>query len=491
MGGMKTSPPTSNVPGSDSAPDAPGLPGVGGLCLRRLAVSNPLVAVFLSVVCARIWVTLVFVNPGAAVAAPLSHDLFDVAFALSNCAVACFARRLVPLSGGRWSHLATLCGMAAVSTVFAVGLRGGLPDGLEVAASLLGGASYAMFLLLNAEIYASMSLLRIVLYLSGTRVVSSFLMFLFETADGLRLAVLLAVLPFLAVGLGRMAYRSLPALDRQPTVWAPFSYPWKIVAIVAIFSFAYGLHRAAFAEGAGQHASLSTALAMGAVFLSAYFFSSRLDVATLCRAPAPLMTCGLLLMPTSWLFGQVVSSYLISIAYTLATMSMGVLIYDMAKRAGVPVAPLVAASNAMQGFVVAGSFVSRAAQHALPGGAVSGGVVGGLVCVVLVAAFFLLFSERELSARWGIEVLSRASLDEGSSPDRLALRCDEVARAFGLTSREAEVLRELARRKQTDAIARDLVIAPGTLKVHMRHVYEKLGVHSRDELSRLLGLDGR
>ncbi len=196
-------------------------------------------------------------------------------------------------------------------------------------------------------------------------------------------------------------------------------------------------------------------------------------------------------MPTSWLFGQVVSSYLISIAYTLATMSMGVLIYDMAKRTGVPVAPLVAASNAMQGFVVAGSFVSRAAQHALPGSAVSGGVVGGLVCVVLVAAFFLLFSERELSARWGIEVLSRASLDEGSSPDRLALRCDEVARAFGLTSREAEVLRELARRKQTDAIARDLVIAPGTLKVHMRHVYEKLGVHSRDELSRLLGLDGR
>ena len=33
---------------------------------------------------------------------------------------------------------------------------------------------------------------------------------------------------------------------------------------------------------------------------------------------------------------------------------------------------------------------------------------------------------------------------------------------------------------------RNLVIAPGTLKAHTRHIYEKLGVHSREELYALL-----
>lgn len=489
MGAMKTQTTRPSVPdspegGPASAPLATRRPSR----LRLPTVSNPLVAVFVGVVCARVWITLVFADPGTAVGAgPFSHDVFDVAFTLLNCAVALLARRLVPLSSHRWTGGVALIGMFAVSVAFSVGLYIALPGCLAVAFALLGGVSYAVFLLLNAEAYAGMSLLRIVLVLSGTRVTSSFLTFLFETADAPRLTALLCVLPLLAVGSCRAAYLSLPVLDRQPSLWAPFSYPWKIFAIVAIFSFAYGLHRTSLADGAGQHASLSTALAMGAVFLSVYFFSDRLDVAALCRAPVPLMICGLLLMPTSWLFGQVASSYLISIAYTLATMSMGVLVYDMAKRTGVPVVPLMAVSNAMQGFVVAGASVSRVVQHTLSSAA-AGGAVGALTCVVLAVSFLLLFSERELASRWGIEVLARASLDDDAVPDRLALRCDEVARTFGLTPREAQVLLELARRRPTDAIARDLVIAPGTLKVHKRHVYEKLGVHSRDELAELLGL---
>ena len=38
-------------------------------------------------------------------------------------------------------------------------------------------------------------------------------------------------------------------------------------------------------------------------------------------------------------------------------------------------------------------------------------------------------------------------------------------------------------------IARKLVIANGTAKSHIRHVYKKLGVHNRGELFEIFSLD--
>jgi DNA-binding NarL/FixJ family response regulator len=51
----------------------------------------------------------------------------------------------------------------------------------------------------------------------------------------------------------------------------------------------------------------------------------------------------------------------------------------------------------------------------------------------------------------------------------------------GLTPREQEVLRLMARGHSEETIARELGIALNTVKVHRRHLYDKLGVHSRVE----------
>ena len=49
----------------------------------------------------------------------------------------------------------------------------------------------------------------------------------------------------------------------------------------------------------------------------------------------------------------------------------------------------------------------------------------------------------------------------------------------GLTDREVDVLRLLARGLTKKEIARALVIAPGTAHTHTVHIYEKLGVSTR------------
>ena len=58
----------------------------------------------------------------------------------------------------------------------------------------------------------------------------------------------------------------------------------------------------------------------------------------------------------------------------------------------------------------------------------------------------------------------------------------------GLTRREREVLALLADGLTNDEIARRLFISVTTVKVHVRHIFEKLGVRTRTQAA-LVGAD--
>jgi len=50
---------------------------------------------------------------------------------------------------------------------------------------------------------------------------------------------------------------------------------------------------------------------------------------------------------------------------------------------------------------------------------------------------------------------------------------------LGLTDRELEILDWVARGKTNREIAALLVVSPHTVRKHLEHAYEKLGVHTR------------
>jgi DNA-binding CsgD family transcriptional regulator len=52
-----------------------------------------------------------------------------------------------------------------------------------------------------------------------------------------------------------------------------------------------------------------------------------------------------------------------------------------------------------------------------------------------------------------------------------------------LTPAELEVVRLAGEGLRNDAIARRLFIAPGTVKVHLSHIFAKLGIATRAELA--------
>ena len=57
---------------------------------------------------------------------------------------------------------------------------------------------------------------------------------------------------------------------------------------------------------------------------------------------------------------------------------------------------------------------------------------------------------------------------------------------YGLTAREMEVFRLIAKGYSRPAICEELFISESTARSHAHHIYQKMGIHSRDELIALL-----
>ena len=81
-----------------------------------------------------------------------------------------------------------------------------------------------------------------------------------------------------------------------------------------------------------------------------------------------------------------------------------------------------------------------------------------------------------------------ATISVSIEPTTPTERIDLCVRAFGLTAREAEVVRGVARGLDTASIAAELNLAPYTVQDHLKSVFTKTGVNSRrDLLPRLVG----
>lgn len=104
-------------------------------------------------------------------------------------------------------------------------------------------------------------------------------------------------------------------------------------------------------------------------------------------------------------------------------------------------------------------------------------IVSTAVLIVVVLAMYLL--------RDGAPAV-RATHSNGGRDQLGSAQLDEMAREFGLSPRETEVFQLLARGRSLPVIMKELTIAKGTAQTHVRHVYEKTNVHTKQELIDLI-----
>jgi DNA-binding CsgD family transcriptional regulator len=75
-----------------------------------------------------------------------------------------------------------------------------------------------------------------------------------------------------------------------------------------------------------------------------------------------------------------------------------------------------------------------------------------------------------------------AGIEGGDASSALLAYCQELAQDHGLTPREAEILGLIAMGRSAKYIAEELVISLNTTRTHVKHVYEKLNIHAKQEL---------
>lgn len=100
-----------------------------------------------------------------------------------------------------------------------------------------------------------------------------------------------------------------------------------------------------------------------------------------------------------------------------------------------------------------------------------------IVFAALVGSMYL-SSNDNMKSGWGSISL------KGEAPvfDTYERSCRVVGMNAGLTPREAAVLPYLARGRDKQFISEALGISKGTVKTHVKHIYQKTGVHTQQEL---------
>lgn len=101
----------------------------------------------------------------------------------------------------------------------------------------------------------------------------------------------------------------------------------------------------------------------------------------------------------------------------------------------------------------------------------------------MMTAAFLLYATIVLGR--SIILYSKGpDLDEGLGirSENIVADCDSIGKEYKLTPREIEVLKELAYGHASSYIAEVLCISNNTVRSHMKNIYKKLGISSRQEL---------
>lgn len=357
------------------------------------------------------------------------------------------------------------------------------------AATALGGA---ILFCLWAEVYSQMGSTQIVVYGAGSCLVAFGLYALVSMMMHPYAVFATALLPIGSFACVVSSFVLVPH-EAARSKAARYAVPWKIVAIMALAGFASGLAGSVLLNPDGQgavHRIWATGVA-GAVILGlALLRPEKFDARFLAQACVPLALAACVLMPAAWSNAGFAVSFLVKLAYVWFTIFALMLLANLAFRFGVPTLRMFAIARAcsegaiflgvtMRGFLQSSGLSQDGTVLLISACA---GVVAVCVCVLLWR------SERAVNADWGAAGIEVASGERVMGPrERLIVRCEQLAQMHALTARETEVLTLIAQRKTRSEIEQELFLSQNTVKTHVRHIYAKLGIHSRSDVYELVG----
>jgi len=283
--------------------------------------------------------------------------------------------------------------------------------------------------------------------------------------------------------------RKVPsALDlsiTQPRSFLPFSH----VLFISVFVFraAYGFSLAFNMENGMPPLTLFAFLPIAVVALQAVFSKRVRPADILYQVASLLIAAGLLAVPLPQFVGTTVPNMLTAAGADCFWVLMYYTLACIGRR------NIAQAIPAFGWALFAGSFgtlMGTSFGYALN---TLGGIDPTHVDLAIAVVVLLFFAYNVIVLRafsfeatvQGVEPIREvqaAPVEPGVEVDPIGRQCARVSAAFGLTEREADVMALLAHSRNVPFITDELVISRNTIKTHIKHIYQKLDVHSQQEL---------
>jgi DNA-binding CsgD family transcriptional regulator len=272
-----------------------------------------------------------------------------------------------------------------------------------------------------------------------------------------------------------------------------FPLATKLIAAIVMYGVSFGLMlgiRPAFGPAAVTAANgfaFAAAGAVAIVIMLTLVRNKALPLGTWYRLVLPLMATGFVLLAMPGETMRIVASIITMLGFVLFDMLVWFALSASAYESGCSSIEVFGwgKSSVCSGIFLGLMFGSRLGR--ITGGSVSLVAVSTAVAFGLFVATSLLVTDRQLPVLGQSVKLAASGGGETPSAEshRLPLwrqSCDQLAAEYGLSPREAELLVLLAKGQRPNRIGKALYISRGTVNTHMRHIYQKLGVHSQEGL---------
>lgn len=277
--------------------------------------------------------------------------------------------------------------------------------------------------------------------------------------------------------------------DEAQSATKSWSFPLKPALLIAIFAFTAGYARCFFDTSGSIRVDLLggslTALAMLAIVA---FTEVKFNLKWFHWVGLPLAVMAVVLVghhsPVIGLLG----GYCATIGFMFIQFFVCISLCTISFRHNINPLWLLAPVQALR---FLGSFLGEVVGRLEIGMVIHLGEfdVSEVLVIIICLTYATFLTSRETDQSWGIEPISNSAHDlpatHRSSSELLKDECARMARRYGLTLREEEVMFLLAQGQTQAKIEKELFISNATVKTHCRHVYSKLGISGKTELINL------
>lgn len=379
---------------------------------------------------------------------------------------------------------------------------------LAVAACLLG-AGDALMLLLWGRFCGTLSLRAVYVFVLLSYIASLAVYALVVELPPLAIlaiaAVGIAAIPFLLKK--SMAGRVIDATEpKTAALRNAVSLLWRPVFITATFAFMSNLtlfvsgQQSVDVEAAQWTSTVVTLLVVVAMVLPALLFPRRIDIGIAYRIALPIAAGGFLLLAFIWNTGGGVANSMVAMGWLITDIITWCIIANVVYTTRLPALILFGACEAVTSLA---SLLGVGIGYTFAGFIETGSIA--IMALALVAVYLLstivlfVLKDRSIAGYTAdrtdeAEALSPAEEIQQNEQatavdDRFEQRCRALAEQAQLTPRESDMLRCLAQGRSTQYMAERFTLSENTVKSHVRNVYQKLGVHSKQDVIDIVNED--